>query len=146
MSKERCEQAEEHSLRVMCVVDLATLISTDAFENGWPDELEDFLGLAGKRHDSVVHLSELLEITEPLDAPWNLAKREWHGILMQLATPVREYKVPVTDYPMWFYSWGYMHTGWVYGETYDAAWEQAMDWAKQRDAEDMASALKGQAV
>ena len=145
MTKERCEQAEEHDLRVRCVVDLATLISTDAFENGWPDELDDFLDL-GKRHDSVVHLWELLEITETMDVPLRLHQLEWHGILMQVSTPVRKYAVPVTEHKICSYSWGHSYLDWVYGETYEAAWEQAMDWAKQRDAENMASALKGQAV
>ena len=127
------------------VVDLASLMGTDAFEDGWPDQLEDFLGY-GKRHDSVVHLWELLEITEPEDATWRLHNAGFRGILMEVETPVRKYRAPVTESKICSYSWGHMYLGWVYGETYEAAWEQAMDWAKQRDAENMASALKGQAA
>lgn len=143
MSKERCKQAEEHLLRVRNVVDLASIIATDATESGWPGKLEGFLGRA-QRHDSVAKLWELIKTTKHEDAALRLQNAGFYGVLMHVETPVRKYIAPEAESKIRSCGWSWCHVylGWVYGETYDAAWEQAVAWARQRDSENFESALE----
>jgi len=147
MSHERLDQASQHLLRVRSVIDIASLLGAEAFDDELPDLFEDFLDTPAQAvHASAQGLRDALEKVEKGADFMGVYTGDYCGILMQVGTPVRKYRVPVTDSEICSYSWGHMYLGWVYGETYEAAWEQAIDWAKQRDAENMASALKGVAA
>lgn len=66
------------------------------------------------------------------------------GFLIRFATPVKE---PLASGCGSRYSWGYLRTHWVYGDTLDQALENGFVWvSKQRDAElEKTSSLKPQA-
>lgn len=135
MSKIRVDQAEELQLRVLRVLDIASLLGTEAFDNAHT-EFEDFIdsGMCNT-HQSVKALHALLAGVEQEDVHAKLYAGAHHGFLLQVGTPVRKYFAD----DMCSYSWGHFYTGWVYGQTYEGAWQQAMDWAKERAAADLAT-------
>ena len=135
----RFTQAEELGLRVLRVADLGTLLATEAFEAGEPDELEDFFDVAHTNtHHSVKPIYAAIDGLghEPMDEV--LHHGGFHGLLMQVATPVRKHFSESCS----TYSWSNYYTGWVYGPTYEAAWAQAMDWARSRHAANRDAFLK----
>jgi hypothetical protein len=147
MSSTRLGQAEHHLLRVRTVIDIASLLGAEAFDEVVPEDFEDFLETAARSvHVSAQGLRDALEKVQKDSDFMGMYTGEYNGILMQVGTPVRKYfGGDAPDY-MCSYRWGHQYVGWVYGMTYDDAWAAAMDWAAQRNADDLAKAPKGVAA
>jgi hypothetical protein len=128
----RCDEADQAQMRVVAVLDLASLHGTEGFER--PDgELEEFLeDLADDRypvHPSVEPLRNIARRTE--DDPGELGYLLYHGNLLGLVVKVRTPVMTKLSKSSWSFSWGYTQSTWVYAESYDEAWRLGIAWAEQ---------------
>lgn len=157
-NKLRNLQAYESDLRILQVVDLASMAGTEAFESSLDNPLESFVEalLEPKQrcHPSLEPLSEIIRTPGgwPDAADWhekrdierltlaeNFATAErlgFHGFGVQLGTPVRKY----LSADSYMGGWGFFNTVWVYAENIDDAWLMGMAWASQKNAKAMAEA------
>lgn len=152
MSRARVVEADHLSLRVLKVIDIASLLGSDAFEYEVPDELEDFLSYeTNALHISAAAIANALQPLgtelDAADAFERLYQKDVFGVLMQVGTPVRNHM----SEDAWRCSWGHIYTGWVYGPSYDDAWELAKAWALVRHSTDLAkftgaNAMEGAAL
>lgn len=149
MSKnlERFNQAGELDLRLERIIDLASLLGTDSMgDDRWSDQMEDLE--ADLECNKAFHgrAADLLPVLRCSEDAWAVAEalidKRCFGILVQVATPVRTYLTRGS----FSCSWGHYTTGWVYGETFEQAWEEAMDWATKRHSEMATKAAKGGAA
>lgn len=144
---QRFEQADELDLRLERIIDLASLLGTDSMDDeDWPEQLEDLdLSL---RSPSCLHgrAADLLPLLLVSKSAWEVAEvlkdNLVFGLLMQVATPIRSH----FSNGCFRASWGHYTTGWVYGETFDQAWEEAVSWAKKRHTEMAEKEAKGGAA
>ena len=157
----RHNRAEELQLRLLHVVDLASKLATDAFnERRLDDPLESFVDAV---LDSPVQHPSLEPLAAVLGQPgWDMedwesqhdhdrevlqenamiaACRGFFGIGVQFGTPVREF-YPSGSYG---YSWCYYNTVWIYADTLEEAWRIGCEWAEQkhRQARDKAGITDG---
>lgn len=138
MSTQRFEDAYQLQLRVEHVCDLASLLGSSGLDDQrFPEPMEwiedgvsakDFYGRA-------VELFLLInEFEEP--AAWEvgeaLINSGHRGFLVQVSTPVMKRIKSGVD----VFSWGRKYLMWVYGDTFDEAWEEAKRWAAVRQEED----------
>ena len=71
---------------------------------------------------------------------YHLALRSIYGIALQVSAPVRRYHK--SDMEGYTFSWGYTRGAWVYGNTYEEAWAEAVKWSEERVAGEKAAALR----
>ena len=84
-------------------------------------------------HKSIEPLSEYLfaggtsdqDVIEQIDEMPHAA-RHLMGICLRAVTPVRRFG----EHGSATFSWGYYKAQWVYGQTYEDAWQQAVEWAE----------------
>lgn len=144
----RHNRAEELQLRLLHVVDLASKLATDAFnERRLDDPLESFVDAV---LDSPLQHPSLEPLAAVLGQPgWDMEDWEsqhdhdrevlqenaliaacqgFFGIGVQFGTPVREF------YPSGVsgYSWCYYNTAWIYADTLEEAWRIGCEWAEQK--------------
>lgn len=150
MSKERFTQSEDLTLRVEKTADLASLIGSGSFGcRHLPDPLDDFLNDAYHHKTTSGAVGELFSLFRSNDPEedgdaeelaYQLMQRGLLGVILQVATPVKSFYQP--EAMDCSYSWGHYHTAWVYGQTYDDAWREAMQWAQKCAQEDKVKSLK----
>lgn len=141
----RSEQAYDHELRTLQVVDMATVLGTDQLDTAHLDDpLDSFVEALLERpfrHPSLEPLGSMLgypgwerdededeveHARQVLVENAHRADREgFHGLGVQFGTTVRRY-FSATSY---FASFGYMTTTWVYAETFEKAWQLGVEWA-----------------
>jgi hypothetical protein len=143
MSSERFEQAELLNLRIEQVVDLASLLGTDSMEDvRWPDQFDDIESSLDNDRSFFGKAQELLPALRASEEAWEVSEclREagFLGLLVRCATPIREYSSETS----WRSGWGHYTTCWVYGNTFEDAWADAMLWAQSRHADMLAKSLK----
>jgi len=138
MSAQRFEDADQLELRVEHVCDLASLLGSGALEDKhFPEPLEwiedgcserDFFGRAIEIFQLLPAFDEATawEIGEALITSAHL------GFLVQVSTPVMKRLKGGGD----VFSWGRKYPIWVYGDTFDEAWEEAKRWAAERRAQE----------
>jgi len=147
-ARARIIDADHLSLRINKVIDIANLLGSEAFIEGEiPEDFENFIDSTQyKRHTSVEALSSILPSdgcdAEPEDIHERLYNHKMFGVLLNVGTPVRKH----FDEGSWRFSYGHTYSGWVYGNTYDEAWEQAKHWAKERHAADLSKFMEGGAA
>lgn len=136
-NRQRLQDAFQSDFKLSALVDLASLLGSDSFECGAPDEIEEFVEFAldkFREHPSVVPVSDLIRLHEEdlgmaADA---IRYRGWTGLLVQFVTPVRQY----LSANSWQSSWGYTASTWVYAESFDAAWQLGKAWAEEKHGAD----------
>jgi hypothetical protein len=136
--RERCNQSFNSNLRVLAVVDLASMHATEAFEGSLDRPVEDLIDHLLERylksHPSTAGLREAAKDADE-DTIAVLGELLYHrnllGLAVQFATPVM---TKLTEKSCSF-SWGYYHTEWVYAESYDEAWKLGIEWAEKCKAE-----------
>lgn len=139
----RAEQAFESDLRILQVLDLASLFATDVFEGSLDGALADFVDVLLSANCSThPTLDGLTSIFRGLDVgdeqAWlcacacaNKASRTgFNGVAVQLGNPNRRYILPDT----YVSGWGYFATCWVYAQTLEEAWQHGLLWAANNDA------------
>lgn len=133
----RTELFFNHDMRVLRVIDLASLLATDAFEGRHlPEEFDDFEN--GKNiHESVKKIAGIIERheDEPETVGEVLNNNGFTGLLMQVATPVRTF---YGDGNGCRYSWGHFYTEFVYANSYEDALALGFEWAQSRKEHDKA--------
>lgn len=134
-NRQRCDEAFEANLRVLNLVDFASLHATDGFDS--PDRpaedlLDDLQDESMKLHPSLTAVREAVNKTDKemgsLDALGDTLY--WAGLLglaVQFATPV----MTKTGKASYTFSWGYYSTTWVYADSYEDAWKLGLAWAEQ---------------
>lgn len=147
-ARARIIDADHLSLRINKVIDIANLLGSDAFiGRDIPEDFEDFIDSTQyKRHTSVEALASILPSdgcdAEPEDIHERLYGHQMFGVLLNVGTPVRKH----FEEGSYRSSYGRMYCAWVYGNTYDDAWEQAKSWAQERHAADLSEFTKGGAA
>jgi predicted ATPase len=136
--RQRCDQSFNANLRLLAVVDLASMHATEAFEGSLDSPVEDLIDHLLERdlksHSSTAGLrkaakdadEDTIEVLGEL-----LYRRNLLGLAVQFATPVM---TKLTEKSCSF-SWGYYQTEWVYAESYDEAWKLGIEWAEKCKAE-----------
>lgn len=156
---QRAEQAYDNDVRVLQIVDMASMTATEAFGNPFLDgALEDFvdhlLDTGPRKHPSTAELSEIMqrrlgdldednptpEYDQRAENANSAARRGLLGLALKFGSTVRKYHSE-NCYSAGF---GYMRTTWVYADTFEAAWQLGLQWAIDKHAEDEA-ALAAQA-
>jgi hypothetical protein len=149
----RAEQAFEHEVRVLNIVDMASMTATEAFDTRHLDgALEDFvdhlLDEGPWKHPSTAELSAIMQRRdEPEDEDdqqpehyirmenANYAARSGYlGLGIQFGSPVRKY----TERDSYYSGFGYMRTTWIYADTFEEAWQLGLQWAIDKHEEDKA--------
>lgn len=149
----RSAQAEEHELRTLQIVDLAAATVTEAFaEKHWDgairDLIDELLDEDGHQHPSLQPVVEVMQrpcelehFTEQdhlADNAHALFRRQLLGLAIQFGSTVRKYMGQDT----FASGFGYMRTVWIYADTYEAAWDLAVQWAEKSHAQDAARDAK----
>lgn len=147
-AENRLHQAEDFMLRTLNVVDVASLLGTEAFDTDRLEEpLEYFVEAVLEhplRHQSLVPLAAVLsqagrEIEEGETQQtyereiirenfFRLKDAGVQGLALHFGTPVRTY----TTATSYMESWGHMFTVWVYASTFEDAWEMGCKWALEQ--------------
>ncbi|MGY6257266.1 hypothetical protein ACXIVK_27795 [Paraburkholderia caledonica] len=128
-------------------------IAESARENEWRFEGMFHLG-ALAQHDALPSVfrdaidEDLVEIAKAVGVPGTKALRmedgefveyvldkNLRGMLVQVATPVREY-FEGDDSNSYSFSWGHYGTAWLYGEDLEALLPKIEAWVKERSEED----------
>lgn len=156
-NQERNRQANDSGLRILNIVDLASLLGTEAFDSSYLEEpLESFidavLDLEYTQHPSLTPLNAVFGAPGGSPEEWenkkeheretllkNSASAERKGFLgfgVQFATPVRKYLSPDCV----VMGWGYCSTMWCYAESIDEAWQLGVTWAEQQSQKAKAKA------
>ncbi|MHB0806064.1 hypothetical protein [Stutzerimonas nitrititolerans] len=154
-NRKRAEQAFDHEVRVLQIVDMASMTATEAFDTKHLDgALEDFvdhlLDVGPWKHDSTAELSEIMQrgSDEPIDEDFepepehyvrmenasSAARAGYLGLGIQFGSPVRKY----TERDSYYSGFGYMRTTWIYADTFEEAWQLGLQWAIDKHAEDQA--------
>lgn len=156
-NRNRAEQAFEHDVRILQIVDMACMTATEAFDDrnldGAMEDFVDHLLDEGEwKHDSTAELSiimqrgiaenEALEDEEDRqpeclirsDNALYAARAGMLGIALQFGSTVRSY-LSSECYQAGF---GYMRTTWIYADTFDEAWALGMQWAVAEHEKDKA--------
>lgn len=153
-NRKRAEQAFEHEVRVLQIVDMASMTATEAFDGRHLDgALEDFVDhlqdVGPWKHDSTAELSAIMQrgSDEPEDdddpQPEHYIRMEnasyaarsgFLGLAIQFGSPVRKY----TAHDSYYSGFGYLRTTWVYADTFEEAWQLGLQWAIDKHAEDLA--------
>lgn len=147
-ARARIIDADHLDLRVLKVIDIANLLGSQGFmDSAIPEDFEGFMeSTPYKRHTSVEALCSILPSdgcdAEPEAIHERLYGHQMFGMLLHVGTAVRKHLTETA----WRSSYGHMYTGWVYGNTYDEAWEQAKHWAQERHAADLSEFMKGGAA
>lgn len=150
-------QALESHLQITQVVDLASLLATEAFDRRHLDQpLDSFidavLDLEYQQHPSLAPLAAVFGTPGGDPDEWdnrqeydqetlreNSVRAERKGFLgfgVQLSSPVRTYFSP-NSYSL---SWGYCNTMWCYAESIDEAWQLGVAWVEQKNQKALAKA------
>lgn len=155
-SQSRHIQAEDHMLRTLNVVDLASIFATDAFEERHLDQpLESFVEAlldTPLQHESLTSFSQVLSahgwdadgLEEQAEHDHEVLihnayaadRMGFHGMAVEFGTPVRKYQSPTS----FGSSWGYMSTVWVYADSFESAWQLGIQWAERMRAKALAKA------
>ena len=138
MSTKRFEEADQLQLRVEHVCDLASLLGSGGLEDKrFPEPLEWIEDHMTEKyfHGRAVELFRLLSAFEEPEA-WEfgeaLIDSGHRGFLVQVSTPVMKRLKGGID----VFSWSRKYIMWVYGDTFEEAWEDAKRWATERQEED----------
>lgn len=139
---QQAELCEQHDLRIEAVLHLGSLLYTEALEESrFGDEplehLLDVLCDPGLQlHSSLAALvpPRLHEAEADDDSVEGVLADYWihHGICgfaLQISTPVRRYHS--NRFNSWSASWGHKVIAWVYGESFEQAFEHALAWVKE---------------
>lgn len=143
-ARARIIDADHLDLRVLKVIDIANLLGSEGFMGRViPEDFEEFMeSTPYKRHASVEALCSILPSdgcdAEPEEIHERLYGHQVFGMLLHVGTGVRKHFTEKS----WRSSYGHMYAGWVYGNTYDEAWEQAKHWAQERHAADLSEFTK----
>ena len=155
-NRKRAEQAFDHEVRVLQIVDMASMTATEAFDTKHLDgALEDFvdhlLDVGPWKHDSTAGLSEIMqrgmepddEDDDPqpehyvrMENASSAARSGYLGLGIQFGSPVRKY----TAHGSYYSGFGYMRTTWIYADTFEEAWLLGLQWAIDKHEEDKAKA------
>lgn len=138
----RSEQALQADLRILQVLDLASLFATDVFEGSLDCALEDFVEvLLSDKYPTHPTLDGLVSIFRAFgvedEQAWlcsaaNKACRfGFNGVAVQMGNPKRRYILPDT----YVGGWGVYATCWVYAQTLEEAWQHGLAWAAENDAQ-----------
>jgi hypothetical protein len=143
MSRARAIEADHLDLQIVTTIDMACLLGTNELEMNYPDELESFIeSYTPNSHASVKDMLAMMQERDSEEAHQWLYGNAVFGIVMGVRTPVRKHWSETG----WKSSFSHSYIGWVYGNTYDEAWEQAKNWAESRHAIDLEKFLKGRAA
>jgi hypothetical protein len=142
MSRARAIEADHLDMQIVKAIDMACLLGTNQFMLDYPDEIEPFIqsDITGA-HASVKKMLEMMQDRESEDAHEWLYAHSIFGVLMEIRTAVRKHSSQNQ-----YRSISGWYVGWVYGDTYDVAWEQAKNWAESRHAADLEKFMKGGAA
>ncbi|MNJ44533.1 hypothetical protein D3C77_395890 [compost metagenome] len=141
----RAEQAYDHGLRTLQVVDMATVLGTEEFDTAYmEDPLDSFVEALLERpfqHPSLEALGLILgypgwEKDEDEDEAeharhvlcenaYQAEKAGFHGLGVQFGTPVRKY-LSASSYTA---SFGCMSTIWIYADSFEQAWKLGVEWS-----------------
>jgi hypothetical protein len=143
MSRARAIEADHLSLQIVTTIDMASELGTNELEMHYPGEFESFI----ESHNTNSHASvkDMLAMMQEHDSEYAhqwLYSHSVFGVVMGVRTPVRKHWSETG----WKSSFGHSYIGWVYGNTYDEAWEQAKNWAESRHAADLEKFMKGGAA
>ncbi len=124
-------------MRVLRVIDLGSLLATDAFDGRHLPEDFDYFEVSDRIHESVKMIAGIIERheDEPETVGEVLFTNGLTGLLVQVATPVRTF---YGDGNGCRYSWGHYYTEFVYAKTYDDALKLGFEWAQSRREHDKA--------
>lgn len=140
MSRNRTIDADDLSLQIIQTIDMACILGTNELEFEYPNELEDLIDShSPNSHASVKDMLDMMNASDPDSAHEWLYRNEVFGVVMKIRTPVRKHSSEGSAH----WSFAHCYVGWVYGHTYDDAWEQAKDWAKTQHAADLEKFKKG---
>lgn len=138
--KGRADAANEHSLRIEAVIDLASAIECDQFyrPDGVHEDLIDDLAAGWKPHCDL-SMKPLFDAAAGLlgdecdeeEVAGSFAIHGLQGYVVKFALPV--YLRATEDSTS--YSWGHYRTKWVYADRFEDAWNIAVEWAKEHKAE-----------
>lgn len=138
MSTQRFEEADQLQLRVEHVCDLASLLGSGGLEDKrFPEPLEWMEDSMTEKYffGRAVELFKLLSAFEDPEA-WEIGEaiiNSGHrGFLVQVSTPIMKRIESGID----VFSWSRKYPMWVYGDTFEEAWEDAKRWAIERHAMD----------
>lgn len=141
----RAEQAYDHELRTLQVVDMAAVLGTEQFDTAHLDEpLDSFVEALLERpfqHPSLEALGLMLgypgwekdEDEEEAEHArqvlcenaYRADKAGFHGLGVQFGTPVRKY-LSANSYRS---SFGHMRTTWIYADSFEQAWKLGVEWS-----------------
>ncbi|WP_256806026.1 hypothetical protein [Pseudomonas kurunegalensis] len=158
----RAEQAYDHELRTLQVVDMAAVLGTEQFDTAHLDDpLDSFVEALLERpfrHPSLEALGLMLgypgwekdeDEEEAEHARQVLCENAYradnagfHGLGVQFGTPARKY-LSANSYSA---SFGCMRTTWVYAETFEQAWQLGVEWAISQHEKDMQKSGFGREV
>lgn len=115
------DQFEESNLRVEKLIHIATMALPGSMAD---DVFEAF-------EDGGDELWSALELDSSYDDSWeiweNLYKHKKLGFLGEFATPIPKY----VSSSMYVWSWGRYTTKWIYAETLESLYLQAVDWQEK---------------
>lgn len=131
----RFQQADDLSLCVSHVCDLASLLGCGCWDDYYPEPIEwledvleedDFYGRARALFPFLRPTADTSDL-EPWMVMEALIDSGHRGFLVQVKSPIM---TPMKSGGM-RYSWGRIHLTWCYGDTFDEAWEEAKRWAQE---------------
>lgn len=141
--KERAEAANEHTIRIEGVIDLASSIECDQFyrpdgihedlvddlANGWKDFFDESMR-------PVFEVFKRFDFDDVVDDEigFQLYRHGLLGYVARFATPIYNH----ADETSASYSWGWYATNWFYADTIEECWVRAVEWSKQHKAKAIA--------
>lgn len=128
----RHEDAFNHNLRTVAIVDFASMVGTDAFENSLDDAAESLieylLDTDYRVHPSTETLRKFALDADADNDVFAELLMTWKafGFAVQFSTPV----MTKTSARSWSFSWGYTQSTWIYADDYEKAWGLGVKWAE----------------
>jgi len=135
---QRMEEAEQHQVRLLTMVDLPGYYATSDGDTALPEEVDAFVDdcwKVPKRHESVNQIMVAFEEFEDdqIEALYVL-QGDQLKLLFKFECTVKNY----FNANAFSASWGHVRTAWFAADTYDEAWKLAVEWAQEVNAKDLA--------
>lgn len=128
-------QCEENEIRISAILHLASVLGSDEMEMSFHeliDEFVDHLFSKADHHESILPLIPKIPDDEDDQGFFkdclqeHLLKEGLFGFAILVTTPVYD-ENDISS------GWGYCRSQWFYAETYEWAFDKAMEWAKKEE-------------